>query len=185
MSADLGRASPSEPHVHCGQQNGSGLGHCCRLWVLSCVVWWGLGWAIGGILDAVLWQFSFNYLYSPQEFVRRFSLWSVAAATIVAAAATTGRGSPARLFSILRLAGLCALLTLTLAIAWGGGAAWFAETESNSAAVAHLAPLRRVRFCTGLWKGAVLGFGVGTLLTAAVLGWNRRRLSDVPNGRQE
>jgi hypothetical protein len=177
MSVDLSGELPSELHVNGGPQSGLALGQRCLLWAFSCVVWWGLGWAIGWMLDAVLWQVSFNYLYSPQEFVRRFSSWSFAAATIVAAATTTGRGSPANFSSILRLAGLCALLALTLAIVCGGGAAWFAETEPNSATALHLAPLRRVRFCTGLWEGAAWGFGVGTLFAAAALGWNRRRLS--------
>ena len=174
MSADLSRESPSELHVHGGQPSGSGLGQRCRLWVFSCVVWWGMGWAIGWILDAVLWQVSFNYLYSPHEFVRRFWSWSLAAATITAAVATTGRHPVAGVVPVLRSASLCFLITCLVAVAWACGAAAFTSSEPTSSAAAQLAPLRRVNFCQGLWLGAAWGFAAGTVGAVVYLHWHRR-----------
>lgn len=138
----------------------------CR-WSFCFLLWWIVGFAIGAALDHALWNVSFNYVFSPGEFTRQFSRWSLATSTIIAAISSTGR-TPVRIVPAIRSAVVCLALTFTFAIAWGTIDAWNTP-EKVTSSEKHLAPLRRVRFCHGMTYGAKLGFGVGTLSAVVLL----------------
>jgi hypothetical protein len=171
MTTELKHHLTLDVAVDHGRQFGGGLSQRCQLWLISFALWCGLGWSVGWILDAVLWHVSFNYQFAPHEFVNRFSSWSVAAATVVAAAATWGNRPVASVVSLLRSGILCFLVVCVFSATWAFASAALTGNEPSS--TAHLAPLRRVSFCQGLWLGASWGFAVGTL--GAVVTVSRRR----------
>jgi len=132
-------------------------------WTLTVTGWSVLGCVIGVALDRVLWSVSFDYLYSPQEFARKFGGWSLAIGTVVGAASTTGRQEPQSRFSIVLSMGLALFLAIAGAIVWALTAhRGFLQFDASALGVG-LAPSGRVRFCRGLWQGAIAGYGLGAM----------------------
>lgn len=127
-------------------------------WGLVFCVWWGLGLGLGAMLDAAFWNISFNYVYSPLECTRWFGRWSLPAAAVMAAGATTGRSVPARMNAVAGFAAVCAVGSFLCGLIWAAAGAWLSDSASTAAATTYLAPLRRVRFCEGLWNGTAAGF---------------------------
>jgi hypothetical protein len=158
----------------CHQQRTDGLCHRGAQWIIVVVTWCVLGSVIGWGLDRLLWRLSFNYVYPPNEFLRWFTKQSIAAGVIVAAMVTTGRIPVAPLAQVLRDALLCGLISLMLGVAWGVGATWLIERTPLSSE--YLTPMRRVTFCSGLWRGPAAGFWLGTVGLAVRLLRFRHRL---------
>lgn len=139
--------------------------HRIITWLTCMLLWTSLGGVLGAAMDVILSYISFNYVYSPHVCLRSFIPWTLIGAAVVAAAATTGTRPPLEIRSMAIAAILSLAATIVFSVAWAGAAAWLIVPD---AALTHLAPIRRVRFCDGLQVGAGWSF---TLATIGSAGW--------------
>ena len=144
------------------------------VWIVVVGLGVAAGLAVGWGLDWSCWYITRDYVYSPAQFLRAGGRIGLVTGTVLAAAATVGARPAATIRRVLA-ALLVALAILGAASLAAGlaGRAW-AKQQPSAVSRVSLAPLARVWFCEGLWRGAAAGCAVATLLSGTIL-WRGRR----------
>lgn len=137
-------------------------------WLLVLLMFSMGGTLIGSALDWLLWHVSYNYIYSPRQFVVIATKVAFLLGSLVAASATLGRTVPANSRTVTVL-GVTTLISAALVAVGAGllgvGLAKWSGTGADSA----LAPRARVWFCEGLWIGALVGAVASTCVWMILL----------------
>lgn len=152
-----------------------------RQWALVVGVCTLIGSGLGQLIDALLWEVSYDYVYPPhaaQAAGLRLGGWLGTLMAVVGVVGARPLLSLASLSQVGCLAlGLCGVVTLGYAgTAWVVAKLGVATTGSLS--------LSRVALCTGLLRGSVAGALVAVLFWSVTVWYGRRRLVmiTIPDG---
>ena len=133
-----------------------------------------IGSGLGYLIDVLLWELSYDYVYPPQAAQAaglRFGGWF---GTCMAAVSVVGTRPLVPVTSQLQ-AGLLALIVFGIVATSFAGTAWGAA--KLGVAMSGSVSLPRAAFCTGLVRGSVAGAVVAALFWSATVWYRRCRLA--------
>ncbi|HEY3964453.1 MAG TPA: hypothetical protein VGM05_07825 [Planctomycetaceae bacterium] len=130
---------------------------CGLTWLSTVLLFTLTGIVVGGLLDRVFWEISFDYVYQPAQFLMGGTKVGLLIGTLTAAAATAGGRQPAGPRALLQAGVFMLAAAAGSGLAAGTAAAIISKHYASQPVSPALAPRARVWFCEWLWRGTAAG----------------------------
>ena len=115
------------------------------------------GLVVGGLLDRVFWEISFDYVYQPAQFLLGGTKVGLLLGTMTAAAATAGGRQTAGAKALFKAGVFVLAAAAGSGLVTGTTAAIISKHCVSQPDSPTLAPRARVWFCEWLWWGTAAG----------------------------
>ena len=126
-------------------------------WLATLLAYLGIGAIIGGLLDLIVWYVSYDYVYTPGQFLKELVKFSFLIGALVACTGTYLHTVPQTRFQWLRSIMTIFLVTVLTSAFTATCLALLAKTGFLSTINKTMIPLTRIYFCQGLQFGAYAG----------------------------